>query len=105
MKKIIVAITLFLALSLFGCAGAEVSRTVIEKKHQPAYYETYSDESYRYNLWTGQMQLVPIVKTRLAPEEWFVVYEITYESGATYTVATEVTQPEWDAITIGSTIN
>lgn len=68
---------------LSGCTRKiEIQRVPVEVEHKDAYSSIETDVEYRYSIFEGRFVMIPITHTVDHPEQWKVLYEITYDDGA-----------------------
>lgn len=102
MKKYfaIILCVVILTTILYGCGESftEVSREPIDVKYTEAYDSVETEYEYKYNVFKGEFQLVPVIKTVHHDEEWSVQYQITYAAGNQSTEWCNCTEEEYNRI-------
>lgn len=99
MKKLI-AIVLLVATLLAGCAEprTEVSRVPVDVSYTEAYDAIETDYDYKYNVWEGEWQLVPVMKTVHHNAKWEIQYRIVYDNGTEKTEWCNCTEAEYNRV-------
>ena len=102
MKKVfaIIFCIFLMTATLSGCGevSAEVSREPIDVKYTEAYSSVETEYEYKYNVWKGEFQLVPVVKTVHHDEGWEIQYLITYAAGNQDTEWCSCTEEEYNRV-------
>lgn len=100
MKKGISIILCLITITVMfvGCGEGltEISREPIDVKYTEAYDSIETDYQYKYNVFRGEMQLVPVVKTVHHAAAWSIQYRITYGNGRQETVWCSCTEEEYN---------
>ena len=92
----LLAVVLVMVLLCAGCA-AEVSREPIDRRYIAAHSEMETNYVHRFDMWKGEMVMVPEIRTVQHPEKFQILYRITYDNGTTADQWVDVSRDEYTA--------
>lgn len=99
MKRIIALVAI---LFLLCSCTAEINKTPIDKRIEPAHYETITEYKYQF-VWFGKNNgfvYLPYVYDKYVAEQYMVEYLYEYENGNSKTRWETVSEDEYNSVEV-----
>ncbi len=102
MKKPLCTVLLLIAMAvcLCGCAE-EVSRVPVDCRYTEAWSGVETKTEYEYDIWNSRHVLVPKIETVHHPEQYELLWQITYSDSSTSQIWKTCTQAEYETFRKG----